>query len=401
MKIDKSTNSKWGAFKLIATKGWKISQQFIDFESKLLWVSESLIDTSDVKPDKYGTKFIPTNSYVIDIYEARILPEEEWRKKFDYSIKEYLIGGTDFKLVEERKPMPNINQDAIEDKLINLKDGRIHEQGRGIAFREKKRKNAYERYVERKENEKRRLDKAKSQLSLEHFYHDNFLKLGIDDTILTYSDKNNFAYKVKVSNQGKIYVQKGGEIPEDYKQRTMIRYSKISEYSSIGEFWRAFASDKYWFEIYRPFTDSHIKKLDNNILAYYVIHEGNSIRNSSMIDWRKYKGIREWENLFDLKNMNSSEIIQVCPNCMSKVRFYPRYPAYICRNCVSQLTDKNGRMVAYYNTSISGGCEGKYVNSDEEYDSPICYIGEKKFYATDARFGGIVVQLESGINRII
>ena len=50
---------------------------------------------------------------------------------------------------------------------------------------------------------------------------------------------------------------------------------------------------------------------------------------------------------------------------------------------------------------MSGGCEGKYVHAEEKYESLVCYIGEKKFYATEARFGGIVVQLESGMRHMI
>jgi len=400
MKIGKSKNSKWGNFTLIPKEGWKISQEFIDFESQLLWVSESPIDTSNIEPNEYGTRFIPTNSYVIDQNEGRILPPEEWRKKFDYSIKELLIEGTDFKLIEERKPMPKGNQDSIEEKLINLKDGRIYSQGSGIAFREKKRQNAYERYLENKENQKRRLDKSKSQLSLEHFYHDCFLKLNFEDIILMYSH-DNFPYIVKVSNQNKVYIQKGTEIPKDYQERVRINYQHFANFSSINEFWKYFASNENWFELYSPYSDARNRKINNSILAYYIIHEANSIRNTLSIDWRKYKEINKWGGLFDLKNLNTSEIIQVCSNCLAKVRYNPRYPRYICGNCVSQLSDESGRLVSYYNTSMGGGCEGKYVNSDEKYENSICYIGDKEFYAMEARFGGIVIQLKSAIEYMI
>ncbi|MBB4634786.1 hypothetical protein FHS01_000796 [Longimicrobium terrae] len=39
-----------------------------------------------------------------------------------------------------------------------------------------------------------------------------------------------------------------------------------------------------------------------------------------------------------------------------------------------------------------GGCIGKYVATDEEYPSDLCFIDGVVCRAREARFGGIVVQ---------
>jgi hypothetical protein len=87
---------------------------------------------------------------------------------------------------------------------------------------------------------------------------------------------------------------------------------------------------------------------------------------------------------------------QYCGNCGCEVPFFARYPRYICRDCYKFLCDRDGRRVLYSNTHPLGyGCQGYYADSEweETYDSPYCYIGNKRFYAQEARFGGIVVQL--------
>lgn len=86
---------------------------------------------------------------------------------------------------------------------------------------------------------------------------------------------------------------------------------------------------------------------------------------------------------------------QYCGNCARELPFFARYPHYICRDCLALLCDANGRRVRYTNTHGLGyGCRGYYADSDwkETYDEPYCYIGQKKFFAKEARFGGIVVQ---------
>lgn len=83
---------------------------------------------------------------------------------------------------------------------------------------------------------------------------------------------------------------------------------------------------------------------------------------------------------------------QQCPICGSDVRPSARYPAYVCDACERRATAEDGRAVAFYNESLSGGCIGKYVSTGEEYRSDLCYIDGVACRAREARFGGIVVQ---------
>ena len=52
---------------------------------------------------------------------------------------------------------------------------------------------------------------------------------------------------------------------------------------------------------------------------------------------------------------------------------------------------KDGRPLAFYNQSISGGYEAKYADTGGAYDSHDCYIKGLKCRADDHYFGGIVI----------
>lgn len=115
------------------------------------------------------------------------------------------------------------------------------------------------------------------------------------------------------------------------------------------------------------------------------------IRYTSNLNFNEKGLIEKWENLFDLSRLKDSEIIQLCPNCLSKVSYSARYPSYICNNCKNLLTDKKGRKVSFSNVSMSGGCQGYYVDNGKKYNKENCFIGEREFFAQEARFGGIVI----------
>jgi hypothetical protein len=89
------------------------------------------------------------------------------------------------------------------------------------------------------------------------------------------------------------------------------------------------------------------------------------------------------------------EASQYCGHSRNPVPLFSRYPHYLCRECLKLLTDKEGRGVVFYNTHIMGyGCQGYYTDSDEKekYEGTVAFIGDKQYYAKEARFGGIVVQ---------
>ncbi len=89
---------------------------------------------------------------------------------------------------------------------------------------------------------------------------------------------------------------------------------------------------------------------------------------------------------------------QFCSNCGNPADYNPRYPKYICKDCRKlEILDENGIKISFSNVSLSGGLLVYYHFNDinvkkEECIEKICFIGGKKFAATESRFGGIVIQ---------
>lgn len=90
---------------------------------------------------------------------------------------------------------------------------------------------------------------------------------------------------------------------------------------------------------------------------------------------------------------------QHCTRCLKPVKYNPRYPKYICRDCASlEVRDENGFLLKFYNVSLSGGLRvqtfdgSTLIDDDSSLVSKPCFIDGEAYIATEARFGGIVIQ---------
>jgi hypothetical protein len=83
---------------------------------------------------------------------------------------------------------------------------------------------------------------------------------------------------------------------------------------------------------------------------------------------------------------------QTCPSCNIKVNPSPRYPDYICENCVNKAQSEDGRPVKFYNEDAGGGCIGEYADTKATYEGNIVYVNGIKCEAQEAHFGGIVIK---------
>jgi len=81
-----------------------------------------------------------------------------------------------------------------------------------------------------------------------------------------------------------------------------------------------------------------------------------------------------------------------CPICSSAVQYWERYPQAICHHCAERACDAQGRKLRFYNESMSGGFIAVVDETGEESEEHICYIDGIKCWATEHRFGGIVIQ---------
>jgi ADP-ribosylglycohydrolase len=84
---------------------------------------------------------------------------------------------------------------------------------------------------------------------------------------------------------------------------------------------------------------------------------------------------------------------QFCPICGDEVKPLLRYPQYLCKKCAGQAVSIDGKPLDFFNEGVGGGFLAFYSETKEKYDSHVCFVKNRKCFADEARFGGIVIQL--------
>ena len=104
------------------------------------------------------------------------------------------------------------------------------------------------------------------------------------------------------------------------------------------------------------------------------------------------------------KNTNKEKKeIHKCPICFYNVNLFTHiYPKMICINCYNgnngKILDSFGNEVSFSNIDIYGGfiSHHKISNGNDtkivRKEEHTCYINNIKCFASEARFGGIVIQ---------
>ena len=80
-----------------------------------------------------------------------------------------------------------------------------------------------------------------------------------------------------------------------------------------------------------------------------------------------------------------------CPICDKHMMYSERYPKMRCHECVELATTENGESIKFYNIDHTGGFIS--IVNDIKGEDHECFINNKKCYADEAIFGGIVFQL--------
>ena len=179
----------------------------------------------------------------------------------------------------------------------------------------------------------------------------------------------------------------------------------IEDFNSTIEFWKFLTKENKWYIKYSPHKVKNIEKIISE-LEPLIVEETNTLRAKMEFNYDEYWKIIDWDNLLiraeidesnKFKRNKSINFKQVCSNCKKEKIFSQRYPKSICQECYSETTDLKNRKVEFFNTEALGsGCQGFYVGTEqkEKYNSDLCYITGKEFFAEEARFGGIVIQIK-------
>jgi len=392
----KRYKSKFGNFKIEPDKGWKISQSYLDYESKLLIVSESDCDEKNWTDTGFGSKTIPSREYIINPKNGEILNHTQWSKYFSYEPVEILSDDGKYKLIIERTYESDRNSDCINERLIEIQTGKIIGNSSRLAFLESKQENLLERLERQKADERERKRKLESMPTLEEYHSLINKEIGNEQVIIYFYSKKN-SYELKFTNNTFLLSISNQNFSNTVKLEYM-QFVEFKTFSDLDSFWNNFMVKENWITSFLPYNNSNVKT-QNSALLLYVVHKGNELRLSQNFSDEEYAKLRNWENAVYSKEIRPSEFKQGCSNCGAHVDFNGRYPRYICSNCTRKtITDENGVELRFSNIGFSGGLRiayykgGEKVSEETDKIEKVCYIDGKKFIATEARFGGIVIQ---------
>lgn len=82
-----------------------------------------------------------------------------------------------------------------------------------------------------------------------------------------------------------------------------------------------------------------------------------------------------------------------CPICATSLEPRSRYPRYVCSDCADRACSADGRPLAFSNVGFDGGYAARFIDTGEPYDSHDCWIDGVACRADEARFGGIVIEV--------
>ena len=388
MKIIRSTffrkvKSEYGNFDFQADNGFEL-RSYIDFVSKFIIVEESPIEK------KSGIPYTP-KLYVINPKNGEVIDPKTFKKYFDYDKKEILSADGKYKLFYQRIHNDETGRDHKEEELIELENNKKITSSKGIVFSKDPLKNALERYYEDQERRRMEQEKIDAQLTLKEHY--DYCKKNLVDNrfILGYYTENQ-AFKLVYKNElFQLFQAKRTNQTIPVKD---LEFKPSKSFNILTEFWNNFILNKKWYLDNSPFKDE-LEFKEDRIIAKFLISEANRIRKEGDFTKDEYKKLSVWENQVYTESIRRSEYKQYCAHCQNPRYFSARYPKCICRDCYKLITDEKGNKLVFYNTEAMGhGCQGYYAGEEprKEYDSNICYIEGTKYYAEEARFGGIVIQ---------
>lgn len=393
-KLFRPRKCEFGDFELVPEKGWKLSQTFIDDESGLLIVSVNDEDENNWEDLGYNGRRIPTKEFVIDLKTLTLLKPSEWSKYFNYDKVTFITEGNKYRLTTQRIHEPENNTDSIYEELEFLETGH-KSTSTGIAFRKEKRENLLDsmyRQIRETEEQKRVLD---AKPTLEEFYVQELEKLKDNDVIIGYFDDKN-TYKLTYEN-GVFNHLVGEKLHNEYGAWKLHKFTLSKTYVKVEDFWEDFTKMEKWFIFFRIHQGISEKQF---VLAKHIISFFNNLRREHKFTFEEYNRINEWQNTVWSDEYKRTEIKQWCANCYKEVYYQGRYPKYICRDCSSkEIIDNNGNQLDFSNLGFSGGFkiirknkEGEIIEEDDTKQFCDCIIDGKKYFAQEARFGGIVIQ---------
>jgi hypothetical protein len=84
---------------------------------------------------------------------------------------------------------------------------------------------------------------------------------------------------------------------------------------------------------------------------------------------------------------------QPCAICSKPVPYTPRYPRYVCRECIARACSADGRPLRFIISPVTGAFAAAYADTDEPYPGHDCSIDGIHCVADEDYYRDVVVQV--------
>lgn len=234
-----------------------------------------------------------------------------------------------------------------------------------------------------------------SRLTLQEYYDREVKRLGAKNPILCYTSEIEI-FKLSFID-GVFTLEKATQIPDDNTSWDSITFLEHSRFSTLDDFFEEFFDDNSWYIDYRIFKR---KTLLPGVLAKHIVAFFNNARKLGVLSGWVVKHANEWEYSLLTDEIKPSERKDYCPHCKNEKLKFSMYPASLCPDCsAKEKFARTGERVEFCNQGMHGGFkvlmydkENRVVAENNDCSSFECYIDGNKYYASEAKFGGIVIK---------
>jgi hypothetical protein len=165
-----------------------------------------------------------------------------------------------------------------------------------------------------------------------------------------------------------------------------LTFVDILQFEDPAAFWAWMTRDPEWI-LHKPL---HLDPLMAGLIGPFA----TSFKQKTELNQMQHISLMHWEGAVRRADPGF-ESRQFCGICRAEVKYFPRYPKYLCQTCEARIADAAGRPLVYTNTAALGyGCQGYYTDIEphQPYGKSVCYVDGIACEAQEARFGGIVIQ---------
>lgn len=214
-------------------------------------------------------------------------------------------------------------------------------------------------------------------------HQEYLMALADGDDVLHY---NNEQFIYQLNYEGGKFRLGNAPLPPTTKYTEAVPTNEQTVFETLDAFWNSFSTNPAWYTKYRPVKVERV-------MEKYIVTAHNELLAAGEMSYEAHQDLHRWMNRIFNTELPREVYWQFCANCRTQVSYHPRYPKYICTDCVSLVRDELGHPVNFGHThQLKRSRDGAITLLKDTTQTVRLFIGQDEYRAGEARFGGVVYQ---------